>query len=403
MTGNRAIDGAGADVGRSRRSASRIRRRWLALGVLVLLAAAGMLVRWLLLDIYFVRESSMWPGLRDGDRILVLKAPPDERFSVVVYREDMVFPAADGGTAVKEELRVKRLLGFPGEVVDFRGGDLFVGPDRHRLKRPARSPSWREAMLVRLLAPGPVRRHFDVEGGGVAPHGDGGLVLEAGSPDGLRATYVRTRFGGEAMVRDDRVDASGEPVGGAHAVPDVRLEVVLPGPPEGGRLVLTHALRGESRSLEVSGSFCRVLVDPPQGDVRELTSALLPGFPCALRMETLDGMFRVLAGRKGLADPGVIFEGPRDTLSLGGSSSVHLGLTSGRCILAQVDMHRDVFYFWPPALEEAHNVREQHVFLVGDNAAVSRDSREEDDVPAGDLVGRAVAVVWPPARLRVLP
>jgi signal peptidase I len=42
------------------------------------------------------------------------------------------------------------------------------------------------------------------------------------------------------------------------------------------------------------------------------------------------------------------------------------------------------------------------VFVLGDNAEVSRDSRSLGPIAIRDLVGRAFIIVWPPLRLRLL-
>lgn len=42
-------------------------------------------------------------------------------------------------------------------------------------------------------------------------------------------------------------------------------------------------------------------------------------------------------------------------------------------------------------------VPRDHVFVMGDYRSVSRDSRVFGSIPTDDIVGRAVAVIWPPA------
>jgi signal peptidase I len=53
----------------------------------------------------------------------------------------------------------------------------------------------------------------------------------------------------------------------------------------------------------------------------------------------------------------------------------------------------DSVYFGPV------RVRPRHVFVLGDNRANSRDSRTFGSVPQDDLIGRAQARLWPPARM----
>jgi signal peptidase I len=45
-------------------------------------------------------------------------------------------------------------------------------------------------------------------------------------------------------------------------------------------------------------------------------------------------------------------------------------------------------------------VAKGHYFFMGDNRASSCDSRTWGDVPRGNLIGKVVAIYWPPTRIR---
>jgi signal peptidase I len=69
---------------------------------------------------YRIDGNSMQPVLNDADRILIskLSAKPDdlERFNIVIfYRPDE-----------PEKSLVKRIIGLPGEIVELRGGEVYI-------------------------------------------------------------------------------------------------------------------------------------------------------------------------------------------------------------------------------------------------------------------------------------
>ena len=57
---------------------------------------------------------------------------------------------------------------------------------------------------------------------------------------------------------------------------------------------------------------------------------------------------------------------------------------------------------WPEGEPRAATTEEPYVWLLGDNASQSHDSRDYGGVPLGAVRGVCLAVVWPPHRVRLL-
>jgi len=116
----RVAPAAAHAAGGPQRSEASRRRLWTALR----LGAVLLLLYGLMFNFSVVRGSSMTPGIRDGDRILV------DHFSYVfgeVHRGDIVVlqypldPALD---------YIKRVIGLPGDQVEIRAGAVWVNGER---------------------------------------------------------------------------------------------------------------------------------------------------------------------------------------------------------------------------------------------------------------------------------
>jgi signal peptidase I len=100
-------------------------RRWIIEWVVIVLVAVGVAfgVRTFVAQTYYVPSTSMWPTLKDGDRIVVSKI-----FGAIEPGDIIVFkrPPAEhcGGPPVPD--LVKRVIGLPGQTVSAHGGKVYV-------------------------------------------------------------------------------------------------------------------------------------------------------------------------------------------------------------------------------------------------------------------------------------
>jgi signal peptidase I len=85
----------------------------LALGAVLL----ALLLRAVLVQVFFIPSASMEPTLASGDRVIVLQTASIDRGDVIVF---------DPPGAVADEHYIKRAIGLPGDVVEIRRGRVVV-------------------------------------------------------------------------------------------------------------------------------------------------------------------------------------------------------------------------------------------------------------------------------------
>lgn len=377
--------------------------RWRRLVRWVVIPAALFLVGWLwklwFIDLYLVVEQSMWPGFAgDSDRILVKRlARRPDRWEIWLYE----------GEVEDEGPFVKRVIALEGEFLDLRLGDLWLGasPEPESMKRLRRPPEVVDAMLVPVYpTPSGARGEgrFNVRPGSLKEHGAGLRLV------GVTRAALKSGLGPTSRenIHDDYLGNDGQFHTGAHVVPDVRVDFVVAELTDGARLRVEHRLRGqaEHRALIIGNGTLRLSIGGPERARFER----LPWdgtFPLGLRMETLDGNFRIVGFSPESGENGpVLLEEPRDTEGHHGESRVFLDLDRGSAVLSHFAVARDVFWAWPSRRQNAgaYHVG-RGVFMLGDNAPVSEDSRETGPVSTRRLIGRAWRIVWPRDRARILP
>jgi signal peptidase I len=115
---------------RRRQSSRRNAVEWAIVIVGAVLVA--IVLRWLVVQAFYIPSASMEPTLEIGDRVLVNKLAyrfgEPERGDIVVFERP-----PNSGAGIIDDL-IKRVIGLPGEVVEARDGAVFV--DGRQLEEP---------------------------------------------------------------------------------------------------------------------------------------------------------------------------------------------------------------------------------------------------------------------------
>lgn len=402
-------------------------RRWLSrtlwvLAVVVLLLAV---LRAFVAGAYHVGSPSMEPTIRGsaegGEWVLVRfdRAPELARFDLVVLERP------DGSAPV-----VKRVVGLPGERVQISGGDLLV--DGRRLPATAPRPApvvlfdaayddQAEEFLFKAAPEGP---WSPVSGSSV----EGGWRLDA------RDVPVGSDAGLQLYRRDllDGFQVGNEGERGVHQVNDGLVECELRVEEGPGVLRLRLVEAGDVFEVELE-------VGPPAGDsardggeprarltrrspgslpelLAEAPVDLADGSWHRLRFANVDNHLRFdLDGSRALlaADYASNQPWPRpppavppEALTPERSVRYRVGL-GGEGLVATfrgVRVLRDLYWTrqGQHGVDRAVILGPDEIFVLGDNSAQSLDGRHWGPVRLADVLGRPVAVIWPPRRARWL-
>jgi signal peptidase I len=107
---------------RRRKSSRRNAVEWIV--VVVGAVVVAVLLRWLVVQAFYIPSASMEPALAVGDRVLVNKLAyrvgEPERGDIVVFERP---PNSSSG--VVDDL-IKRVIGLPGETIEAHDGKVFV-------------------------------------------------------------------------------------------------------------------------------------------------------------------------------------------------------------------------------------------------------------------------------------
>ncbi len=337
-----------------------------------------------------------------GESVLVLYgAFEPARFDYVVLERE--------GEAVPI---VKRVAGLPTESVRISNGDLLI--DGRRLPPGAPRPAPILIFDSRLQR---VDEVFEPARGreGLWSERAGEWSLDArdlavGSSDGMMSLH--------RPLTDGYLAPDGSLVRGEIDVNDAILECeVLPREAR-GRLLFELTEQGDvfrfslepRASRTARASISRRNGGQPEEVLETRDVPLVPGAWTRISCSNVDNTlaFEIAGAPEPLCSQYAenrFDEG--DHLKEGKSfgSRVRFGGEGGSFAFRSVRILRDVYY----TAHGTHGVSEPvdlgpgEYFVLGDNSASSRDSRQWGPIHGSRIVGRPVWVVWPPSRVRSLP
>jgi signal peptidase I len=353
-------------------------------------------------DVKHVDSGSMEPtifGMEDGgESVLVLydRSPPKRFDLVVILRQGETTPI------------VKRVTGLAGETVQVSNGDILV--DNHRLAASEPRPPPVVVFDDRWQS---VEDAFHMGAQKGNPWTKRGVQWELdasaiGSGEQAGLMYLGANVDDDYLAPDHRL------VRGSMPVNDVIVECEALAREPGGHVRFM---------LSEQGDTFHVAIQP--GDRGDATLRLTRLGEHEEEMATGSAPFALNAWHRvrfANVDNALtlVLDGvdvlhasykenrfhPHDTAREGKSfpHRVYLGGDGGKFGFRAIRVLRDLYYTQRGhfGVDAPAELGPGEYFVLGDNSADSRDSREWGPVHASEIVGRAIWVIWPPGHARHL-
>jgi signal peptidase I len=341
-----------------------------------------------------------------GDRIAVDKTVEVDRWDLAVFRKPD-----------EPELNyLKRVIGLPGETIDWHAGEVFA--DGSFLRKPPGTMEslWFPVSDTAFIPKEPGERKWIPDGGepGWRQDGDGWRGMAA------KEATARLRF-------DGNIESSYEYNGDERHTPivkvtDVMVRLTTANAPL-GTLAVNWKFAGIGIAFEVDeeSSALKILQTEPVG--RELAAEPFPEL--ALKLEPIEFAIRdgqayvrragaVIAsaefGPSTLAEHRAQFARARTRKE---RCEIALAIRGGSAHVGRIELFRDVYYLSPADLKlrgpdvyaQANRpvvLGDDEYWMLGDNSAAAQDARFWGPVTKDALIGVAKWIYWPPKRARTL-
>jgi signal peptidase I len=377
---------------------------------------------------YTIPSDSMAPTFQgnggDGDRVAVFKLHyklfEPERFDLVAFsiEQDRIGePAVAGDDRSAYVNMVKRIVAFPGESLQIRDGDLFIGSELPERFRKSFAQIWSMLIPVYRLRCGEVfwetwqslsyidgDLRIDREARAKAwTFEDGVLVCDAEAP-GFDGRAVSLAFVSE--VGDGYLDADGVFQPGLFTVKDLALTLeceILSG--GSGALLGDLSRDGDQMGFELytreSGGGGRINLKFGNPEVVDISPDRFPGLETGRRTViqfiNIDNRAVLICDGKPIAAIDYDLEP-----TVPWFNNPWFGARGVKAAFHRVDVDRDIHYTCRGdyACREPYRVPDGSYFCLGDNSSSSGDSRSFGSVSRDRIVGRPIMIFYPFRRFR---
>lgn len=106
---------------KQKQNPSALRRVWAYILPTLFGIACVIFLKLFIVEPVTVSGPSMYPNLKNGQKVLAFKPTPIKRGSVIVFDAYGVDPSVS-----QKKLYVKRVIGLPGDTVSFRNNNIYV-------------------------------------------------------------------------------------------------------------------------------------------------------------------------------------------------------------------------------------------------------------------------------------